>query len=468
MRKGADMKATTSPEEAASQRDIETKLTSSRYKSYFLFIFVTMTGFAYMDRVLMNTLGQAIKVDLDLSDTQLGMLGGLSIAVFYALFALPSARLAERYQRTYIVAAAVVIWSVMTTLCGVAQNFWQLLGARLGVGIGETGALATQSLVSDMFPPNKRASALGVLNLGVTIGLLFGAIASGLLVQTLGWRAAFFILGLPGLLLALAIVLTIEEPPRGFSDGGTADERPPPFVSVLKLAFSKPSFVHILIGATIVATVGAGVLQFMHPFFVRRFHLNYAEAAAMFGAINGITTGVGFLAGGFLTDWLTKRSNRYYGIVPACGLLIALPFFLAGFLQTDWRIALPLLAIPGMFSATYFAPTYAVAHNIVTPRMRASITAIVSLGSGLTSLAIGPVLAGYISDKSAAAYFSGNFAVECPGGHAAAGLSVKIGEACETASALGARNALVGLVLLLAWAALHYYLASRTVARDMA
>ncbi len=456
------------PENAARRQALNARLRSPRYKAYFLFIFVTMTGFSYMDRVLMNTLGQAIKVDLGLSDTQLGMLGGLSIAVFYAIFALPSARLAERYRRTYIVAAAVTIWSVMTTLCGVAQNFWQLLGARLGVGIGETGALATQSLVSDMFPPNKRASALGILNLGVTIGLLFGAIASGLLVQTLGWRAAFFILGLPGLLLALAILLTIPEPPRGFSDGDLADEPPPPFRSVVKLAFSKRSFVHILIGATIVATVGSGVLQFMHPFFVRRFHLNYAEAAAMFGAINGITTGIGFLAGGFLTDWLTTRNKRYYGIVPAIGLLIALPFFVAGFLQTDWRIALPLLAIPGMFSATYFAPTYAVAHNIVTPRMRASITAIVSLGSGLTSLAIGPMLAGYISDRSAAAYYAGNFAVECPGGRAAAALNSQRGQACELASALGARNALIALVMLLAWGALHYYLASRTITRDLA
>lgn len=460
--------ATALPESLAPKSSVEVRLTSSRYKSYFLAIFVTMTGFAYMDRVLMNTLGQAIKVDLDLSDTQLGMLGGLSIAVFYALFALPSARLAECYRRTYIVSAAVVIWSVMTTLCGVAQNFWQLLAARLGVGIGETGALATQSLISDMFAPNKRASALGILNLGVTIGLLFGAIASGLLVQTMGWRAAFFILGLPGLLLALAIALTIEEPPRGFSDGGLADERPPPLRTVLKLAFSKRSFVHMLIGATIVATVGAGVLQFMHPFFVRRFHLNYAEAAAMFGAINGITTGIGFMAGGFLTDWLTKRNKRYYGLVPAVGLLIALPFFLAGFLQTDWRIALPLLAIPGMFSATYFAPTYAVAHNIVTARMRASITAVVSLGSGLTSLAVGPMLAGYISDRSAAAYFPGNFALQCPGGHAAGGLSAQVDKACELASALGARNALVGMVLLLAWGTAHYYFASRHVERDLA
>ncbi|HVZ69106.1 MAG TPA: MFS transporter [Rhizomicrobium sp.] len=462
------METASRPGNAATQQDVEARLRSPRYKSYFLFIFVTMTGFAYMDRVLMNTLGQAIKVDLGLSDTQLGMLGGLSIAVFYAIFAFPSARLAERFKRTYIVAAAVTIWSVMTTLCGVAQNFSQLLGARLGVGIGETGALATQSLISDMFAPNRRASALGILNLGVTAGLLFGAIASGLLVQSLGWRAAFFILGLPGLLLALAIALTIEEPPRGFSDGEPSDERTPPFLSVLKLAFSRRSFVHILIGATIVATVGSGVLQFMHPFFVRRFHLDYAEAAAMFGAINGLTTGIGFIAGGLITDWLATRDKRYYGIVPACGLLIAMPFFIAGYLQSDWRIALPLLAIPGMFSATYFAPTYAVAHNIVTPRMRATIVAIVGLSSGIIALAVGPTLAGFVSDSSAAFYFHGNFAIDCPGGRAASGLGAAVQRDCDTASALGVRNALILLTLLLSWASFHYFMAARTLKRDMA
>ncbi len=448
--------------DAETETAVEAKLSSRAYKAYFLSVFVAMTGFAYMDRVLMSTLGQAIKVDLGLSDTQLGMLGGLSIALFYAVFAFPSARLAERYKRTMLVAIAVVIWSVMTTLCGAATNFVQLFGARLGVGIGESGALATQSLVADMFPPNRRASALGILNLGVTLGLLFGAVASGLLVQSFGWRAAFYVLGVPGLALALLIYFTIIEPPRGFSDpAGISKEETPSFRKVLALAFSKRSFVHVFIGMIIVSTVGAGIVQFMHPFFVRRFHFSYAEAAAMFGAINGVTTGVGFLAGGFLSDWLTHRDKRFYGIVPACGLLIAMPFFVLGFLQSDWRIALPLLAVPGMFSATYFAPSYAVAHNIVTPRMRASITAILSLGSGLISLAIGPTLAGIISDRSAAHYFDGNYATQCKNGKL-------LNAACEQASALGLRNALVFLALLLAWASLHYLLASRSMRQDLA
>jgi MFS family permease len=225
--------------------------------------------------------------------------------------------------------------------------------------------------------------------------------------------------------------------------------------------------VHILAGATIVATVGSGVLQFMHPFFVRRFHLDYAEAAAMFGAINGLTTGVGFLAGGLVTDWLATKDKRYYGFVPACGLLVAMPFFIAGYLQTDWRIALPLLAVPGMFSATYFAPTYAVAHNIVTPRMRATIVAIVGLSSGIVALAVGPTLAGFVSDRSAAFYFQGDFTAACPGGKAAAGLGNTIRLACENASAFGVRNALILLTLLLSWAAFHYFMAARWLRRDL-
>lgn len=445
-------------------------LNSPHYRRYFLAVFVAMTAFAYTDRVLMSTLGQAIKTDLDLSDTQLGMLGGLAIAVFYAIFAIPSARLAEKYRRAPLVSIAVTIWAVMTTLCGMAQNFGQLLMARIGVGIGESGALATQSLVSDMFPPNKRASALGILNLGVTIGIVFGAVASGLIVQKFGWRPAFFLLGFPGVFIALLIFFTIKEPPRGYSDPASvlAGDAAPPFRAVLKIAFSKRCFVHVLIGATLVVTVGSGLSQFMHPFFVRRFHLGYAEAAMLFGMINGITTGIGFVAGGFLSDWLARHDKRYYGIVPACGLLIAGPLFALGFFQTTWEAAAPLLAIPGMFSSTYFAPTYAVAHNIVQPRMRASITAILSLGSSLTALAIGPTLAGFISDKAASLHFGAGFAQQCPGGHAVVGAAAFAVHHCADATALGTRDALAVFSLAMLWAALHYYLASRTMQAELA
>ena len=428
-----------------------------------------MTSFSFMDRVLFSTLGQAIKVDLSLTDTQIGFLGGLSIALFYAVFAFPSARLAERYTRTTIVAVAVAIWAVMTTLCGVAQSFSQLLAARIGVGVGESGQLATQSLISDMFPPNRRATALGILNIGITIGIVFGAIASGVLAQAFGWRAAFFILGLPGLILAFVIFRTIEEPPRGFSDIqiGVVSAKPPPFRAVVSLAFSKRSFVHMLIGATLVGICGSGILQFMHPFFVRQFHMSYAQAAAMFGVINGVTSGFGFLAGGLLSDRLAHGDKRYYGLVPAAGLAIAAPLFILGFLQTDWRVATAILAIPGMFSATYVAPTYAVAHNIVQPRMRASITAIVSLGTALTSMAIGPTLTGIISDRSASYYFgAGNFVASCPGGHAIGLAHSALDLACEKASALGVRNALIASSSLLIWAAIHYFLASRSLKRD--
>ena len=445
------------------------RLRSPGYRRYFLFVFVTMTAFGFMDRVLFSTLGQAIKVDLGLSDTQIGFLGGLSIALFYAVFAIPSARLAERHTRTVIVAIAVAIWAVMTTLCGLVHNFGQLLAARIGVGVGESGQLATQSLISDMFPPNRRATALGILNIGVTIGIVFGAIASGVLAQAFGWRAAFFVLGLPGLALAVTIFLTIDEPPRGFSDVevGVASEKPPPFRAVFALAFSKRSFVHMLAGATLVGICGSGVLQFMHPFFVRQFHMSYAQAAAMFGIINGVTSGFGFFAGGFLSDRFAKHDKRYYGLVPAVGLAIAAPLFILGFLQTDWRIAMAILAIPGMFSATYFAPTYAVAHNIVLPRMRASITAIVSLGTSLTSMAVGPTLTGFVSDRSAAYYFgSANFIKSCPGGHAPVLSNGFLEHACESASALGVRNALILSCTLLFWASLHYLLSSRSLEKD--
>lgn len=448
---------------------MDVDLHSIAYKRRFLAIFVLMTGFIYMDRVLMSTLGQAIKADLALSDMQLGMLGGLAIAIFYALFAVPAARLAEYHSRVWIVASAVAIWSIMTTLCGLAKTFPQLFIARLGVGIGETGILATQSLVSDMFPPERRASALGIINFGYTLGIVGGAVASGLLVQSWGWRAAFFLLGLPGMALSLLILLVVKEPPRGALDEGSArnDGIPPKFREVVRTAFSKRCFVHVLIGATLVMTIGSGLSQFMHPFFVRRFHLSYANAALLFGAINGLTTGVGFVLGGVLADFLTGRDKRFYGIVPAVSLVLAAPLFAFGFLQADWRVAGPLLALGGMCSSTFFAPTYAVAHNIVTARMRASVTAIVSLGSSLTALAIGPTLAGYMSDRFSTFRLGADFTRLCPGGHAPTGASAKLASDCAQAGAFGTRDALVFFSLLFIWAAIHYLFASKTMRTDL-
>jgi MFS family permease len=200
---------------------------------------------------------------------------------------------------------------------------------------------------------------------------------------------------------------------------------------------------------------------------VRRFHLSYANAALLFGAINGLTTGIGFVLGGVLSDFLTGRDKRFYGIVPAVGLILAAPLFALGFLQADWRFAGPLLALGGMCSSTFFAPTYAVAHNIVTARMRASITAIVSLGSSLTALAIGPTLAGYVSDRFSGFRFGGDFAVLCPGGHAPIGAAAKLLGECAQAGALGTRDALVLFSLFFVWPAIHYLAASKTMRTDM-
>jgi MFS family permease len=224
---------------------------SGRQWALWLLVLVYASNFA--DRILVATVGQAMKVDLGLTDLQLGLLGGMSFALFYSLMGIPLARLSERYSRVRIIAACAAVWSAMTALCGVAQNYTQLLLFRIGVGIGEAGSTpASHSLIADYFTPNKRGKAFAVFGLGVPLGAFVGAILGGWIVQNMGWRAAFFWIGAPGIVLAALVYFTMREPVRGMSDpqARNADEPVPSMMEVLRLLLSKPTFLHMTFGST--------------------------------------------------------------------------------------------------------------------------------------------------------------------------------------------------------------------------
>lgn len=449
---------------------------SDGYRNTVLALLVAVYTSNFIDRTIVGILGQAIKVDLQITDTQLGLLQGFAFAVLYTTLGIPIARIAERRNRVAIISICLIIWSGFTALCGIAQNFIQLLLYRVGVGVGEAGCSPpAHSLITDYFPAKKRASALSIYSFGIPLGTMIGAIAGGWIAQNMGWREAFFIVGLPGVALALIVWFVVKEPPRGHSEEAhimTDSSLAPPSISaVAKRLFGKWSFVHMTIGVTLTSFAGYGAGAFVPPYFARMFDLNYAEIGLIFGLIAGFANGAGTLVGGFLTDWAAKRDHKWYALVPAIGLTIATPIYLTAYLQNSWPITVAILMIPGIFHYTYLGPTFAVMHNLVEPRMRATATALLFFVLNLIALGGGPLFTGWIIDLFSGNIFAdtglGNFTAACPGGVAPEGSGAALVTACHDSIATGTRWGQLVTHAIYAWGALHYFLAAFWVAKDL-
>jgi predicted MFS family arabinose efflux permease len=435
-------------------------LTSPGYRRWLLVLLALIYTSNFVDRQIFATLNQAIKHDLGLTDTQIGMLGGLAFAAFYTFLGIPIARLAERVPRIPIMTAAVAIWSVMTACCGLAQSFVQMAAARVGVGVGEAGCLpCAHSLISDHYPASKRASALAVFSLGIPAGSLIGAVAGGWIAQNMSWRLAFIVVGLPGLVLALIALATLKEPPRGYADGVDAPAKAPSLLAVLKRLWSRPAALWVCGGATLAATAGYGILNFVAAYFVRRFGFDYTQTGLAAGAISGVGAGISVMSGGLLTDWIARRDRRAYAWVSIVGLLVGAPLYVLGFMQTDAMTALGFLVLGAASQQLYLAPTFATANIVAEPRMRATSIALLSFVWNLVGLGFGPVIVGAASDRIAKGLVDGSFTDVL-------GLCRKA--ACADASATGLQYALISItVLFLAGAAL-FLVSSRTMRRDLA
>jgi MFS family permease len=417
-----------------------------------LMLMLAITTCAFMDRAILNTVGQAIKDDLAISDLQLGLLGGVAFSILYGVLGVPVARLAERKDRITIVTIAIAVWSTMTVACGFAGNFAHLLLARVGVGVGEAGANApVQSFLADAYPAGQRGSVVSVLGLATPIGIVLGGIGGAWVAQHHGWRAAFILVGLPGLLLALLARLTLRDlRPK------SASVEVPRFGAVVRTLLASRGFRHILAGGVLASFVGQASVAFGHPFLVRNFGLGYTEAALYFALMNSVSVAGGFLIGGFVVDHFVRRDVRFYGWIP--GVLIALStiFYVSGYLQHNLTTAAILLTIPGAFAATYYAPLLAVTQNLVGSRMRATAISIVLLSLNLIGLLFGPLTAGALSDYY---YRSALPASITPDSCRAATGAIEA--TCHAASANGVRYALVTIVLLLVWSGGHYLMSTR-------
>jgi MFS family permease len=443
---------------------------SPGYRRWLLFVILLLNALNMADRQGLAVIAPAIKRDLMLSDTQLGLLIGLGFAIFFALVALPIARLAEHKSRTKIIAAAVAVFGIVIALCGTARVFWQFFLFRIGVGVGDAGfGPPVASLIADHYPLQKRASAMAAIWFGAPIGSVVGAIASGWLAQNWGWRWWFFALSVPALVLALVCFFTLREPPRGMSDPVASSAQAPPAISkVLRFLWSKQSFRQILIGAGLGAIAMNGLGSFLARYLVAMFSMGFAQAGLIIGSLSAIAMTCALVLGGIGLDRAAKSDRRWYVWGPAISLLAATPLLIAGVAQTTVMFSVIVLLFGEIALFVYWTPTLAMAQNMVGANMRASSAFVVSIVLNLFGAGLGAPLAGSLSDAFAQVSFGArDFAMQCPGGLALPQAGLAAAHACLSASAAGVQHAIMAISLLLAWGGIHYLLAARKLRTDL-
>jgi len=412
------------------------------YRRYALGLLTAVYVTNFMDRQILSILLESIKHAFTLSDSQLGMLSGIAFALFYATLGMPIAMWADRSNRRNIIALATLLFSLMTAVCGAAQSFVQLLIARVGVGVGEAGASPpSHSILSDLYAPRQRATAMAIFSLGVPLGILLGFLTGGWMNQLFGWRASFLVVGLPGLALAVLTRTTLKEPLRGLSEGrtGQAAAVAPGFVQAFAFMLRRRSILHIMIGATLNSFVGYGAVNWVPAFLIRSFGMQTGPMGTALALIIGIAGGLGTFFGGYAADRLARRDVRWnLWLVAAC-IAAGLPFSFAVFLAPTAALALTAFVVPAAVGSLYLGPSLAMLQGLVPLRMRTVASAILLFVINIIGLGIGPWAVGALSDV-----LEPRFGVD------------------------SLRYALLGIGLVNAWSALHFWLASRSLREDLA
>jgi MFS family permease len=382
-----------------STKKSPTPLTPSTGYSWFVLIVLLLAYILnFVDRQVLSLVAEDVKADMGLTDSQLGWLLGPAFVLFYTIAGLPLARLADRTSRKNVVAVGLAVWSGMTALCGAAMNFPQLLLARFGVGIGEAaGTPPSHSLISDYFPPERRATAMGIYGWGIFFGTGFGFALGGILLETFSWRAAFYIAGAVGIPVALVLGLTVREPPPGVSDGAVETETPA-MGEVVRTLFARASFPMLMVAASCQAFLGYTVLTWGATFLRRCLELSGKDAGIQFGLAAAISGAIGVTLGGLLADRLSRRDPRWYLWLSAAGSVLALPFAL-GFAWAEtsfWAIAFfcPFYLLNNI----YVSSLWTLVQNLVTPRMRSMAAATQLTVLNIVGLGAGPLVAGYVSE----------------------------------------------------------------------
>lgn len=413
---------------------------SDSYRRYVLGLLLLVYVVNFIDRSIVNILLQPIKDEFHPSDTALGFLSGTAFAIFYATLGIPIARWADRGTRRDIIALALFLWSGMTALCGLARTFPQLVLARIGVGVGEAGCSPpAHSILSDYYPPERRGRAFAIYALGIPIGTAFGYLLGGWMSQELGWRSAFLLVGLPGILLALIVRFTLREPPRGLAEARRETAAPPSTREVAATMWRLGSFRHLAIAATLHAFVGYGLATWNAPFLVRSHGMALGEIGLWLAGVGSIFGGLGTYLGGYLSDRLSPCDARWSMWVPGISTLIAVPFAIAFYLAADVSTAILFAGVPVFFGAMYLGPTFAITQALAPLRMRAVASAFLLFLINLIGFGLGPQVVGILSDLLAPRFEEESL-----------------------------RGALVVMVSVNFWSGAHYFLGARTLRTELA
>lgn len=417
-------------------------LYSKPYIRYVIGILTVVYVFNFVDRQILSILMQPIKEEMQISDTALGFLSGIAFALFYATLGMPIARLADKNSRVTIITVCLSLWSLMTAICGLAQNYWQLLFSRIMVGVGEAGGgPCSHSLIADYVPLENRSTALGIFALGIPIGLLIGFLLGGWLEEIYGWRVAFMAVGLPGLILAVIVRLTLREPPRGWADQGRSalSAGQPPMRLVAQQLWKQKSFRHLAFASGVQAIAGYGVVQWVPSFLHRSYQMTSSEIGMALALIIGIGGAIGTMAGGIIADRLGRRDMRWHLWVPMIGGALSAPFAIFIYTADTAFATLLLFVLPVIFINAYHGPVFAMTQALAPIKMRAMASAVLLFVINIIGLGLGPQIVGIASDLLAPVY----------GGESL-------------------RYALLLVSMVYFWSTTHYFLGARTLRQDLA
>lgn len=360
----------------------------------------------FVDRQILSVLAEPIRTELHLSDTQLGLLTGLSFALFYALVGVPAAMLADRTHRVRLVASACLVWSLFTGACGFATGFWHLALARFGVGVGEAGGTAPSlSILADYYPPAQRPAVIGVFTVNGPLGVFVGASLGGWVAGEYGWRVAFFGVAVIGVLAAVILALVVREPTRGGLDPA------PPLTSspkaslgaTVRLFLARPTLWLLLLASGLAAFVSNGMLSWIPAYLMRVQGMPLAEVARWFGPAAGICMGLGIWGGGALVNWAGRHSLKAYAFVPGAAMLLCAPTLALAAMASSWQASLAMMIVPMICCTSFVAPALALVQNMSPVSARATATALLLLSFNIVGLGGGPLAVGMLSDTLAVA-----------------------------------------------------------------
>jgi predicted MFS family arabinose efflux permease len=409
------------------------------YAWYVAFALTTSYVLSFVDRKLPFILAEPIKHSLHLSDTQIGLITGLMFTLVYSVAAIPVASLADRSSRKLIIGAAILVWSIITSLGGFAQNFWQFSASRAGVAIGEAGITpAAFSMLADYFPPRYRARAVGLYYLGAQTGILLGLPLAGWINDMSNWRLAMIVVGAPGIFFSLLIWITVREPARKAISPTKPAPSPVGIWVGLKEIFSHRTYRHIFLAGTIFNITGGGMLSFSPAYVMRNFHLSTSETGFTYGIMGGAGGALGAMLGGVIGDYLKTKDERWPLWFVAIAISVSMPCVVLAFLSQNYVLFLALLFVPHFAVMTYAGPSFSAIQAVVNPRSTALATAVFLFALNGIGLSVGSYLAGAISDSL---------------GYLGGGASL--------------RWAIIALSTLLLWGAVHFVLAGRALPHDL-